>query len=90
MFITIGTFNNISALLKSQPDEISDKTGIELVCDSVKFFSENCPVKIIYSPCLMEEEISTGKTLSNTSDDNPVKIAYDIYIYRWQRYQIQL
>lgn len=107
VFITIGTFNNVSALLKSQPDEISCKTGVELVRDSVKFFStmgadfrcgdpwaefnvrmdidaskffsENCPVKIVYSPCLMGEEISTGKTLRDTSDDNPVKIAYDIY-----------
>ncbi|MBE7046891.1 MAG: hypothetical protein E7396_05685 [Ruminococcaceae bacterium] len=107
VFITIGTFNNISALMKSQPDEISDKTGVELVRDSVrlfstmgadfrvgepwaefnvrmdieasKYFAENCPVKIVYSPCLMGEEISTGKNLRNTSDENPVKIAYDIY-----------
>lgn len=107
VFITIGTFNNVSALLKSQPDEISDKTGVELVKNSVKLFStmgadfrigepwaefnvrmdiasskyfaDNCPVKIVYSPCFMGEEIETGNTLRNTSDDNPVKIAYDIY-----------
>jgi len=34
--ITIGMFNNIADLLKSEPDEISDKTGYELVCESVK------------------------------------------------------
>lgn len=107
VFITIGTFNNIAALLKSEPDEISPYSGIELVKRSVKFFSTmgadfrdgepwaefnvrmdieaskffslNCPVKIVYSPCLMGEEISTGKTLKCASSDNPVRMAYDIY-----------
>lgn len=119
VFVTIGTFNNISELLKSGPDEISDKTGIELVRDSVKFFStmgadfregepwaefnvrmdiesskffcENCPVKIVYSPCLMGEEITTGKTLRNTSQNNPVRIAYDIYTEgKGERYSYDL
>ena len=107
VFVTIGTFNNISALLKSPPDEISNKSGMELVRDKVKFFStmgadfrdgepwaefnvrmdieaskyfsENCPAKIVYAPCLMGEEISTGNTIRKTSKDNPVRIAYDIY-----------
>lgn len=34
--VTIGMMNNIADLLKSEPDEISDKTGYELVCESVK------------------------------------------------------
>lgn len=34
--ITIGMLNNIAQLLQSQPDEISDKTGLELCQDSVK------------------------------------------------------
>lgn len=33
--ITIGMFNNIAELLRSQPDEISEKTGLELCRDSV-------------------------------------------------------
>lgn len=34
--VTIGMMNNIKDLLKSEPDEISDKSGCELVRDSVK------------------------------------------------------
>lgn len=33
--ITIGMFNNIAELLRSKPDEISEKTGVELCRDSV-------------------------------------------------------
>lgn len=36
VLVTIGMFNNIAELLRSQPDEISEKTGWELCRDSVK------------------------------------------------------
>lgn len=36
VLVTIGMFNNIAELLRSQPDEISEKTGLELCRDSVK------------------------------------------------------
>lgn len=36
VLVTIGMFNNIAELLRSGPDEISEKTGIELCKDSVK------------------------------------------------------
>ena len=34
--ITIGSFVNMEALLKSEPDEISDKNGVELVAEKVE------------------------------------------------------
>lgn len=34
--VTIGMMNNVADLLRSEPDEISHKTGLELVRDSVK------------------------------------------------------
>ena len=34
--VTIGMMNNVADLLRSEPDEISDKNGLELVRDSVR------------------------------------------------------
>ena len=102
----IGMLNNVAELLKSQGDDISPLSGIELikksvknmyvmggnfkdltyaeyniVCDieSARYVAEHFPMPIIYCGFELGENVLTGRKLRTISNENPVKIAYEVH-----------
>ena len=90
VFCTIGTMENIQDLLMSQPDSVSDLSGIDLVRKKVRqivimantqpqdhYLLGKWPTPIVWTT-YVGSGIGTGPTLIPTPENNPVRAAFDL------------
>jgi hypothetical protein len=88
---SIGTMENIQDLLLSQPDSVSSLSGLDLVAKKVRmlvimfntqpqdhYLLSKWPTKIIWSTYI-GNGVGTGPTLLATPENNPVRVAYDLF-----------
>jgi lysophospholipase L1-like esterase len=88
---SIGTMENIQDLIQSQPDSVSDLSGLDLVRKKVRelvvmantqpadhYLLSKWPTKIMWTT-YVGSNIGTGPSLIPTPDDNPVRAAYDLF-----------
>jgi lysophospholipase L1-like esterase len=88
VIVSVGFMESILGLLESKPDEISELSGLELIQKKVREFvimanstvhdnkvSVPWPTPIRYT-FGVGSYLSTGKSLSNTPEENPVRFVY--------------
>jgi hypothetical protein len=87
---SIGTMENIQDLIQSQPDSVSNLSGMDLVRKKVRelvimsggnamrqdvYLLSKWPTKILWTNLAGE----AGKSLLTTPENNPVRVAYDLF-----------
>jgi hypothetical protein len=88
---TVGTMENVQDLLMSQPDAVSDLNGLDLVKKKVRelvvmantqpqdhYLLSVWPTRIIWTTYI-GSGIGTGPSLIPTPENNPVRVAYDLF-----------
>jgi hypothetical protein len=88
---SIGTMENIQDLIQSQPDSVSDLSGLDLVRKKVRelvimantvptdhYLLSKWPTKIVWTT-YVGSNIGTGPSLMTTPENNPVRMAYDLF-----------
>ena len=88
---SVGTMENIQNLLLSQPDSVSDLNGLDLVRRKVRqlvimantvpqdhYLLSKWPTRIVWTT-YVGSGIGTGPSLINTPENNPVRMAYDLF-----------
>ena len=88
---SVGTMENIQDLLLSQPDSVSDFSGLDLVRKKVRqlvimantlpqdhYILGKWPTKIVWTT-YVGSNIGSGSSLLSTPENNPVRVAYDFF-----------
>ena len=88
---SVGTMENIQDLIQSQPDSVSDLSGLDLVRKKVRklvimantqpadhYLLSKWPTKIVWTT-YVGSGIGTGPSLIATPENNPVRMAYDLF-----------
>jgi hypothetical protein len=91
VFCTVGTMENIQDLIQSQPDSVSDLSGLELIRKKVTgiyimantqpadhYLLSKWPTPIVWTT-YVGSGIGTGPSLIPTPENNPVRVAYDLF-----------
>ena len=89
--VTIGLMQNIQDLIQSQPDSVSDLSGLDLIRKKVRelivmantvpedhYFLSKWPTKIKWTTDA-GSYVGTGQSLINTPENNPVRVAYGLF-----------
>jgi hypothetical protein len=88
---SVGAMENIQDLIQSQPDSVSDLSGLDLVRKKVRelvimantqpqdvYLLSKWPTKIVWTT-YVGSGIGTGPSLIPTAENNPVRVAYDLF-----------
>ena len=88
---SVGLLENLQDLIQSQPDAVSPLSGLELVRKKVRllvimantqpqdvYVLGKWPSKIMWTT-YVGSFIGTGPSLLNTPENNPVRMAYDLF-----------
>ena len=88
---SVGLLHNIEDLIQSQPDATSPLSGLDLVKQKVRqlvimantvpadlYLLGKWPTKIVWT-CDVGSGIGTGPSLIPTPENNPVRMAYDLF-----------
>jgi len=88
---SIGTMENVQDLILSQPDSVSNLSGLDLVRKKVRelvimantvpqdhYLLSKWPTKIMWTT-YVGNGIGTGPSLLKTPENNPVRMAYDLF-----------
>jgi hypothetical protein len=88
---SLGLLENLQDLVQSQPDAISDLSGLDLVRKKVRqlvvmantthedtYVLSKWPTKILWTT-YVGTTIYTGKSLARTPENNPVRFAYNLF-----------
>ena len=88
---SVGTMENVQDLILSQPDSASNLSGLDLVRKKVRelvimantqptdhYLLSKWPTKIMWTT-YVGSGIGTGPSLINTPENNPVRMAYDLF-----------
>ena len=91
VIVSIGLLENLQDLVQSQPDAISPRSGLELVRKKVRllvvmantvpqdaYVLSKWPTKILWTT-FIGSSIYTGRSLLNTPENNPVRVAYSLF-----------
>jgi lysophospholipase L1-like esterase len=91
VMVTIGLMQNIQDLIQSQPDSVSDLSGLDLIKKKVHelvimantvpedgYILGKWPTKIIWTTDA-GSYVGTGQSLINTPENNPVRVAYGLF-----------
>ena len=88
---SVGLMENLQDLIQSQPDSVSNLNGLDLVRKKVRqlvimantqpqdgYVLNKWPTKIVWTT-YVGSGIGTGPSLRNTPENNPVRVAYDLF-----------
>jgi hypothetical protein len=88
---SVGTMENIQDLIQSQPDSVSDLSGLDLAKKKVRelvimanivpadhYLLSKWPTKIMWTT-YVGTTIGAGQALINTPENNPVRVAYQYF-----------
>jgi hypothetical protein len=88
---SVGTMENIQDLIQSQPDSVSELSGLDLVRKKVRelvimantqpadhYLLSKWPTKITWTT-YVGSGIGAGQALVNTPENNPVRVAYQYF-----------
>ncbi len=88
---SVGMMENLQDLVQSQPDSVSNLSGLDLVRKKVRqlvvmantqpqdaYVLGKWPTKILWTT-YVGSGIGTGPSLINTPENNPVRVAYDLF-----------
>jgi hypothetical protein len=88
---SVGLMENLQDLIQSQPDSVSDLNGLDLVRKKVRelvimantvppdhYLLSKWPTKIMWTTDV-GSGIGTGPSLIPTPENNPVRVAYDLF-----------
>jgi len=88
---SVGLMENLQDLIQSQPDSVSSLNGLDLVRKKVRelvimantvpqdvYVLGKWPTKILWTT-YVGSGIGTGPSLINTPENNPVRVAYDLF-----------
>jgi hypothetical protein len=88
---SVGEMINIQDLIQSQPDSVSPLSGLDLVRKKVRelvimantmpqdhYLLSKWPTKIMWTT-YVGNGIGTGPSLLNTPENNPVRVAFDLF-----------
>jgi hypothetical protein len=91
VIVSVGLMHNIQDLIQSQPDSVSPLSGMDLVKKKVRqlvimantvppdlYLLNKWPTKILWT-CDVGSFIGTGPSLIPTPENNPVRVAYDLF-----------
>jgi lysophospholipase L1-like esterase len=89
--VTIGLMPNLQDLIQSQPDSVSDLSGLDLVRKKVRalvimantvpqdgYLLGKWPTRILWTTDA-GSYVGTGQSLINTPENNPVRVAYGLF-----------
>jgi lysophospholipase L1-like esterase len=88
---SVGSMENLQDLIQSQPDSVSSLSGLDLVKKKVRLMTvmantvpqdhyilSKWPTKIMWTT-YVGSSIYTGPSLLKTPENNPVRVAYDLF-----------
>jgi hypothetical protein len=91
VIVSLGLMQNIQDLIQSQPDSVSPLNGVDLVKKKVRemvvmantvhedaYLLSKWPTRIVWTT-FIGSYVGAGKSLQNTPENNPVRVAYGLF-----------
>jgi hypothetical protein len=91
VIVSVGLMQNFQDIIQSQPDSVSDLSGLDLIKKKVHelvimsntspedgYFLAKWPTRILWTTDA-GSYVGTGQSLINTPENNPVRVAYGLF-----------